>query len=103
MSEAQECLAPSRLDGMFSSPAVVVAHVVVVVLALGYLSTLHIVYHLRLWIKYLTTPVPLIEVKMTDAELKEVSRATQSMAKFPLLIPNTLLLCSAMNPLPNVI
>jgi hypothetical protein len=71
-SEAGECLAPaSAWDSMTASPSMFLAHVAVVALALAYVYSLNIHYHAMLWIEYLTTPVPLIEVEMKDAEAKD--------------------------------
>jgi len=58
-------------QSLTASPGIFVAHLVVIGLALGFLATLNIGYHVGLWIEYLTTPVPLIEVEMTDAEAKD--------------------------------
>jgi len=67
--EAQECLAPSGF--LSQSWSLFFVHLLVVGLALAYLSSLNVVYHVSLWIEYLTTPVPLIEVEMSDAEAKD--------------------------------
>lgn len=69
--EVQECLAPSSWGGI-SSPSMIIVHVAVASLALLYLfQSLHLGYHVLLWLEYLTTSVPLIEVEMTDAEAKD--------------------------------
>lgn len=71
-SEGQECLAPSSpLEMLHASPLLLVVHIMVVGFALLYLHQLKVAYHVSLWLEYLTTSVPLIEVEMTDAEAKD--------------------------------
>ena len=53
---------------MALSPTLLVVHVVIIGLALAFLASLNVGYHIMLWVEYLTTSVPLIEVEMTDAE-----------------------------------
>ena len=43
----------------------------ILALAAAYVYSTKIHYHLALWFEYLTTPVPLIEVEMSDAEAKD--------------------------------
>ncbi|CAB9527235.1 Aldehyde dehydrogenase [Seminavis robusta] len=70
MSSGNEsCPAPG--PSLWDSPWMILAHVVVVSLALLYIQSTHWVYHIALWIEYVTTPVPLIQVEMTDAEAKD--------------------------------
>ena len=69
---SQECLASaSPLEALHGSPGLIFAHILVIGLALLYLRECKVIYHVALWLEYLTTSVPLIEVKMTDPEAKD--------------------------------
>lgn len=74
MAGEGECLAPSASawESITAlSPASVIAHVVVIGLALAFLASLNVGYHVFLWLEYLTTSVPLIQVELTEAEAKD--------------------------------
>ena len=88
MTGEGECLAPlSSWASIMASPATVIAHVVVIALALAFLATLNVGYHVFLWIEYLTTPVPLINVEMTDGEAKDDGVKGERVEKISIVDP----------------
>lgn len=71
MSEPGQCLIPQQILGGDNPPAVV-ALISTVVLALYLLQEkTQFVYHLFLWIEYLTSTVPTLEIEMTPAEASD--------------------------------
>lgn len=88
MSGEGECAAPlSAFGSITSTPTAVTVHLILIGLALAYLSTLNIGYHVSLWIEYLTTSVPLISVEMTDAEAKDDGVTSEPVKKISIVDP----------------
>ncbi len=67
---AQECLASEATSGILTSNTLLM---IVLIASLLYLlnDKYQIDYHTKLWIEYLTTPVPTMEIEMTLAEASD--------------------------------
>lgn len=70
---AEECLSPWATAGISFSPDQLMLVVAFLLVLVVYLinDKIKAVYHAKLWVEYLTTSVPSMDIEMTDAESKD--------------------------------
>lgn len=71
MSEIGECLVPQGFMTDTASPMVYMLASIVVLVFYLLQEKFELWYHTKLWIEYLTTSVPSMDIPMTDAEAKD--------------------------------